>query len=275
MAFITKSNFNSIFYELEFVMKDDTNLNFSLYKKEFYFLSKIEQATLANQREVLKSPENIIKIYKKLKRVDTFTYVFEGLTPAYHKDKLCPNLGSKFINFQIPLPIREKGESEVLRFRSWFKENGHYLETKPDLFIAKLEIAFDVKINPEAIEIENSGIKEIENLNLNQLEERINDYLRAASKFYNDNPDKQQIIRRFQKLTFLYKRKDAITGNDTNLSDRELKSFLKEYDIKFKKPVMDLLLQYYMVQYNPELDFDGKLLEQLGFKPCIQCHNQT
>jgi hypothetical protein len=39
----------------------------------------------------------------------------------------------------------------------------------------------------------------------------------------------------------------------------------------FKKPFKDLLLQYLMVKYNPELKFNGLLLEQLNFKKCHKC----
>ena len=40
----------------------------------------------------------------------------------------------------------------------------------------------------------------------------------------------------------------------------------------FKKPFKDLLLQYLMVKYNPDLKFDGLLLDQLGFKMCHNCY---
>ena len=114
---------------------------------------------------------------------------------------------------------------------------------------------------------------------MNELEQRIDAVLSAAGKFFVDNPDKQTIIRRFQKRTFLANSPEPLLDpnkpedKEITLTDKELRSFLNEYDTKFKKPFKDLLVQYYMVKYNPELQFEGTLLEQLGFKACATCFN--
>jgi len=216
----------------------------------------------------------VIKIYKRRKREDKKRYVYEGLQPAYHSRTDCINLKSKYKNYEIPYEIIERGNEEIAKFRKWFKENQKFLEQKPDLFVAKLQIAFSLDSVPIAVDHDNSGTTEIDNLNLNELEERIDKILRSAGNFYKDNPDKQTIIKPFQKYTFLAYKTDPISSNDTELSDHELKSFLFEYDNKFKKPFKELLLQYFMVKHNPELQFDGLLLEQLGFKSCHACHEQ-
>jgi hypothetical protein len=39
-----------------------------------------------------------------------------------------------------------------------------------------------------------------------------------------------------------------------------------------KKPLKKYLLEYYRVTINPKLNFNDTILEQLGFKPCQQCH---
>ncbi len=80
------------------------------------------------------------------------------------------------------------------------------------------------------------------------------------------------MIRRFEKKTFLAYKEEAIRNNDTRYSDDAIKGFLKKYDEHFKKPVTELLIEYYKVQYNPELKFEGYLLEMLGFKACSACH---
>lgn len=250
-----------------------------IYKKDVYFINSSEEKRILSQKEFLREPANFLAFYKKRKKVDTFHYIYEGKSSSYHQDKNCPNIISKFTNFEVPKEIQESGRAEVERFRLWFKENYNFLIEKPDLFAAKLQIAFGLTTLPRIIEYDNSGITEIENLNLNELEQRIDAVLSAAGKFFIDNPDKQTIIRRFQKRTFLAKRQEPILDPNNeddkkiNLTDSELKSFLNEYDMKFKKPFKDLLLQYYMVKYNPELQFEGTLLEQLGFKPCSICVN--
>jgi hypothetical protein len=122
------------------------------------------------------------------------------------------------------------------------------------------------------IERDNSGVETIYNLNLSELEAEIDKIISEASRYFVNNKDKQHIIRRFQKLTFLAFRKGNIYKNDTELSDEELRQFLLEYDTKFKKPIKELLIQYYRIQYNPDLSFEGQLLERLNFKACSVCY---
>ena len=135
----------------------------------------------------------------------------------------------------------------------------------------KLEAEWDVRHSISDIEKDNSGIKEIENLNLFELERRIDGIISEAAKFFVSNPDKQEIIRRFQKITFLGYSSDVIYSNDTVLSDEELKKFLRQYDSEFKKPIKWLLREYFRVKYNPDLVFQGLLLEKLNFRQCAIC----
>jgi hypothetical protein len=114
-------------------------------------------------------------------------------------------------------------------------------------------------------------VKEIENYDLQELEREIDKIISQAGRFFVTNPDKQSILKRFQKLTFLAYSAKEIYSNDTGLSDPELKEFLMKYDLSFKKPLKRLLLEYYRVKYNPELSFQGKLLEQLNFRLCSSC----
>ena len=39
----------------------------------------------------------------------------------------------------------------------------------------------------------------------------------------------------------------------------------------FKKPIKTLLEQYYRVKYNPDLSFEGQLLDRLNFRACSVC----
>ena len=231
-AFITKSNLNSIVTSLEEIEQLNSADKTALYKHPIYFLHKNEIDRLLKQREFLKDPENVFKIYKKKKSVDSKKYIFEGAKPAYHTRKDCINLNSNFNNYEIPTEIQEKGDAEIEKFRKWFKSNQIYLSEKPDLFSLKLQIAFGLSIVPVVINHDNSGLTELDNLNLNDLEERIDSIIKAAGTFYKDNPDKQTIIKRFQKLTFLAYTKNEIKLNDTNYTDDELKSFLYEYDVR-------------------------------------------
>jgi hypothetical protein len=284
MAYITKYNSIGILRKINF--SSVQGLTGEIYKKQIYFFSPYEQNILIGIQELFKNPEDFIaEYYKEIKREDHLKFVFEGGKPAYHLNSNCERLNSKYVNFEIPFEIKERarergGEEEVKKvveeFRGWFKQNMHLIENDElEEFVKKLDIRWNVQIKPTAIERKNSGIEIKDNLTLEDLENRINEILREAGKYFRDNPNKQELIRRFAKYTFLAYTNKEIYSNNTVYSDNEIKEFLKEYDQNFKIPVKDLLLEYYRVKFNPDLKFEGKLLEQLGFKPCGLCYNEN
>lgn len=272
MVFLTKSN------SLRIISSIDTDkmnsLNGKVYKKPIYFFSTYEKNKLLGLKEFLKDPENFIReYYIPIENKDKMKYVFEGGKPAYHFKGDCSRLNSNFRNFEIPQAIKDKGKNEVIKFRKWFKEHQYLLE-KPDSFVENLRINFRVTVNPKAIDYDNSGSEAINNLNLNELEQKIDKYIVEAGKYYNNaTQEKKDIIRQFQKHTFLAYTKKEIRNNGTRFNDDIIKKFLRQYDIHFKKPIKDLLIEYYRVLHNPDLKFEGNLLDQLGFKACKSCEN--
>ena len=281
MAYITTSNFKRIIQKINF--KSIIENQRGVYKKPIYFLSKWETNFLLSMQAFMEKPEDFyIDIYKQLNVKDTFKYVFESeLAPAYHTDLKCERLNSTYKNFVIPFEIiarvREQGGNEedekarVIEFRAWFKSNIELFQNAPTQFLRKLDIDWNVQRKLTEIEKDNSGNECFENYNLADLENQIDSIISAAGRFFNSNPDKQSIIRRFQKLTFLAYKIDKIENNDTILNDQELKEFLKKYDDQFKKPIIKLLMEYYKVKYNPNLSFEGKILERLNFRECSCC----
>jgi hypothetical protein len=272
MAYLTIANSIQILKRVD--GKKFENTKGTIYKKPIFFFSKYEENILLGLQELWKDPENFIDLYyAPIEKKDNLNYIFEGGKPAYHFDSACKKLNSSFTNFEIPQAIKEKGIETVQKFRKWFKQNMHLLE-KPEIFSMRLFHAFNIEVNPKAIDFDNSGVREKENLNLKELEERIDGIIKNAGSFWHQNSDKQTIIRRFQKYTFLAYKRDEIHSNDTGLSDLELKGFLRLYDIDFKKPIKDLLVEYYRVKFNPNLQFEGRLLEQLGFRACKSCQGE-
>lgn len=270
MAFITVSNSKKLIKRLE--LSTFEKITESIYKKEIYFFSKKEKSILLGIRELLKDPDNFyIEYYNPVVMVDSLKYIYEEQQPAYHINSSCTRLNANFQNFGIPDEIKARGENEIRQFRQWFKENSYLLE-KPDVFEMRLHARWGIISNPYSIEYSNSGIEDFSNLSLMELENKIDSILKDAAKYYKENPEKQILIKRFGKLTFLAYVSSDIYRNDTGLNDDELKDFLKFYDFTFKQPVRELLIQYYRVLYNPEMTFDGVLLDKLNFKPCGECH---
>lgn len=281
MAYITKSNSQRILRKIN--LADIGDIEGEVYKKPIYFLSKFEIKYLLLMQSLLKDPEKFaIEVYKPIVNKDTFQFVYESeQPPAYHTNKNCERLTAGFKNFEIPFEIKERAKEQggeelekmqVQKFRDWFKKHFELFQTDSEGFLKRLDIDWNVQRRVNEIEKDNSGIENIENYNLADLEKEIDKIITEAGRFFTSNPDKQSIIRRFQKLTFLAYKKDEITSNDTGLSDEELKKFLLHYDITFKKPIKKYLLEYYRVKYNPDLSFEGKLLERLNFRECSVCN---
>ena len=248
----------------------------NVYKKPIYFFNKREVQLLLGFKELYRDPENFLKeYYKPIVTEDKFKYIYEGVKPAYHTGSDCDRLLSNFKNFEIPLLIRENGEQAVIEFREWFKTVQKVFNETPMIFEALLFSRYGIQSNIGEVDYKNSGAEEKENLDLPELEKRIDSLLNEAGSFFrNSDSVHQNIIRKLGKLTFLAYSYKKIYSNDSGMSDEALKGFLGSYDIKFKKPIKVLLREYYRVLYNPEMKFEGKLLEALGFRPCGSCHGQ-
>lgn len=271
MAYLTKFNAQRIVTSNDF--KATGNLDGEVYKIPIYFFSYFEKNKLIGMQKLLEDPTEFIShYYVPITVEDNFQYVFEGKKPAYHLKSDCERLNSSYQNFKIPDEIKKKGKEEVIKFRTWFVANRDLME-KPDVFVMRVESAFGIKLNVTEITRDNSGIDLQENLDLQTLEDRIDNLIREAGTYFkNADAEKQAILRKFQKLTFLAYKNGELTSNNTRFTDDVLKKFLMQYDIHFKRPLVQLLLEYYRVKLNPELKFEDGLLDQLGFTKCSKCY---
>ena len=269
MSFITLANTNKIIYSSDI---KNIDLEGSVYKIPIYFFSKYEENALLAIQELLKDPENYFKeIYLPYEAVDTYSYVYEGQKPGYHEYSCCPRLNSDFQNFEIPTGIKDQGIEAVEEFRNWF-DSVRYLLDKPDVFVARLHARWGINTNPKAIDMDNSGSVEFENITIEELEKRIDSRIKEAGRFYYRNDKNKAILNRYSKYTFLAKIKDPIKTNDTGYTDDEVKDLLSDYYLTFKRPLKADLIEYYRLKLNPEIIMEGLLLERLGFKACGHCH---
>ncbi len=269
MAYITLANAEKIVFNVNIKSLDLTG---NIYKQPIYFFSKYEENCLLAIKEFLKNPEFFFnEIYVPVALKDTCSFVYEGNEPAYHNKNNCPLLLSDYLNYEIPEAIKEQGFEAVKIFRRWFKEN-EYLLDKPDVFVMRLELAWGIRTHPNSIKKENSGSIEKENYNLAELEKTIDSLIKKAGKYYYACTKNTTILKRFSKYTHIAYINDHIKNNYTGYKDEEIKSFLKDYYEQFKKPLKSLLIEYFRLKLNPELKFEGYLLEQLNFKPCRMCN---
>lgn len=271
MAYITLANTNKIIFDSDL---KGLNLEGQVYKMQIYFLSSYEESSLLAIQELLKDPEKYFTtIYKPYKPKDTYSLVYEGKKPGYHKFSCCPMLNSDYQNFPIPEAIKEKGQLAVVEFREWFKTVEHLLE-KPDVFVMRLKAKYGIETNPQAINKDNSGNTAIKNETIEEIETRIDGLIKDAGRFYYANEKNTKILKRFSKWTFLAYKSEKIDGNETGYSDEEVRSLLKEYDETYKRPLKSNLIEYYRLKFNPEIKMEGYFLEKLGFKSCGHCYRE-
>jgi hypothetical protein len=273
MSFITISNSKKLIRKIDEQQFD--KIAESIYKRDAYFFSSREDANLKGIRELFKDLENFILVYyKPIEIRDSYRFVFPETQPAYHKDDSCDRLKSSFSNIEVPIEIQEKGPNEVIKFRQWYLSTD-FDKDNPKDYIEKVqkEFIYVGPINPRSITYENSGVDEKKDYTLEELEKEIDDILNKCEAYFNDNPNIRNIIYRYQKLTFLGYIDGALKNNNSGLSDEQLKSFLRSYDQTFKRPVKERLVEYYRIKFNPEMQFEGELLEKLGFRHCSHCIN--
>lgn len=267
-VYITKANSARISNKIDKSKLE--NLKRDIYKSKIYMFNKNEEMKLLAIQEFFDNPEKFIKeFYNEVQNKDTFRYVWEGIAPAYHTNINCEKLNNEYLNYEIPTEIRERGIAEVRKFRQWFNENRYLLE-KPDVFVFRLQAAFKVQTNPNAIRIGNSGPKAHHNLTIEQIEAKIDELLEQVFIYEISEEKIKNIIKAFGKIAFISKDKKSF-NNHTLYSDDEIYSVLDEYQDTYKKPIYDWLIEYYMAKLNPKLQFPGKLLDEIGFHKCRAC----
>lgn len=273
MAYITNSNAASIVQRTDITK---VNITGHIYKLPIFFFSRFEANLLLVIKEFIKDPELFFKdLYVPLPaHKDTFFYIYDydGKKPAYHKTTNCERLNSAFENFVIPKQIRDKGKGDVLEFRQWFKTVEDIFKTDKQAFVFRLFTKYGIQTNPEALGKDNSGHQYFTNLDLTNVEIKIDALIKEAGKYYYASEKNTIILKRFSDKTFLAYRTDPIENNNTGYTDEEVRAFLQEYDKTFKIPLKIMLREYYRVKYNPDLNFSGILLDNLGFKPCSSCY---
>lgn len=198
-------------------------------------------------------------------RPDTKTYVYEGGKPCYHIDKKCPFLSSDFPRITIPDTVRKKGDSEVARYRKWWKDGGgkDYYQNKSS-FLLTIKAEFQLSEGDLSIyesNFENSGkanfSDRLEIMTLEQLKSEIDVLQEQLNDFkQNDLVWKIKYMESY-KIKKIYK-------NYVNASD-----FISFADKKSK--LMECIFNF----LKKESCFDGQIeesiLQSLGFLKCRHC----
>lgn len=272
MVYITNSNRKKL---LQPIAK--TAIGGDVYKKVINYFDKEEEKALLVLRCFYENPEKFFSIYEKVEKgADTRTMVFEGVSPAYHKDRLCNRLNADYINYFIPLEIVEKdkaGDEEIInKYRNWFIGHQALILDNPQAFNEKLQAHWRVApVNMKSVVVENSGVTETYNYNLEELEYSIDKLLEDALAFIHSSSDETKLFC-FDKVLSLTEKNSIVSRLRFNgvILDNVL-GVRKEFDEKFKAPLKDLLEEWYKIL--PRItEMRGQLLEKYGFKSCSECY---
>lgn len=286
--FITKSNFVRISKKYSPQIDSD---NDSVYTTEIPFLSEVERKGILTIKQFLiNSKDNLIQFKANGHIEDTYSYVNEEARYAkYHSDCNCKGLHSIYRDIEIPIEIKYKNgigtidHAGVEAFRNWFKQTEitNLYNTNQQKFIEKLQLKFNLKNPPRPVEIGNGETHEMTNMSFSAITLEIDKILKSVDTFYNQSENHKNVLvtNRFSTKTFLVTSKRfrdvPINNNFTNLPDKEVRIILTEFYNKVKKPILDLLTNYWILKLNSLLDFNKNLLEQLKFQPCKLCIHES
>jgi hypothetical protein len=101
----------------------------------------------------------------------------------------------KKLSVYFPEEIKSKGKGAVIEFRIWFETIKHLYLFQPDTFVFRLHAKYGIITNPKAIKHENSGVFELENPSITELEQEIDKLIKEAGRFYYSSEKNTEILK--------------------------------------------------------------------------------
>jgi hypothetical protein len=281
--FITRSNFLRIAKEVQLTPEQ---LLKPIYKSHIFFLNKLEIQLILSVKQVLEDIKRKAAILRKSGQLkDTFTYVNEyARYSKYHVDKNCEALNSDFKDIYIPAEIKHKAGEEALdiprinEFRAWMKspEIVEWYNNDPEKFYDKMQIKFFLQNRLQNEKIVNKGIQEISNLSATELEKKIDEIISYSLDYCYETNAKAKILMGCDLRLHTYyatseKYRIQKIPYNTAYTDAEVRQVLLEYHQTIKAPLINSLIDYYIISINEGLYFSKNIMEELEFKPCRMC----
>lgn len=177
---------------------------------------------------------------------------------------------SEYKNYEIPVQITE---DKIEEYRAFFIKNIDLFERNQAAFYANVELKFNVRIeNVKKIQASNTGEVGVENSIIKSEAMLLNDiamHVNEMINFKNSNENTQRTISNFGFNTPKAIKNAASPSH--NLNDDDLAKVKEWHELKNK--LKDLIISHLIARYNPELSFNGGMLDELGFKKCRSCYS--
>ena len=223
-----------------------------------------------------KNTRNAVCRFSKIEKPkDSFRYVQPEKSPSYHNDPNCERLHAEFERTLIPKEISDRGVEKIKEFRKWWNDHEQLRVENPEAFVARINLVF--RTNLKGFEVEkknNSGVKEFNNVSIEIINDRIFQKFNDLFLWAKEDKKRTDIFVRFAYLSYLGNTSKHIVNNPTSYSETEIKEVLK-YIHPQKLDIIKDLKALYLKTYNPELGFERKLLDELGFEPCAMCYESN
>lgn len=269
-VYITKHNSKKLLKQFDI---KNSVVNEFVSEIEFKWFHEYEVKHLLALRLLYSNSKAFFKKYNKINTFDTFTYFQEGNKPSFHNSITCKNLYSSFSNFKITPEMRKKGLTE--KVRDWYKEQRFKYnienERDRDIIITNCKLKFGLHETPEFVHYVNKGIEDNANYNIETIKERLENSIKNANSFYESDNEIKLILDQYGKKVYFENNEFFGLENAPTKSHIVLKEFAEIY----KSKVAYWLAEYYRIQFNKEIAFEGNLLEKLGFQECSFCNGNT
>jgi len=267
-VYVTQSKINSILQKVD-LFKSGVEIGDLYFTDLTKILSTPELKLLALYQEMLKDPENLLLTkYVKKEYKDSKRFVYESSHPSYHKDHCCKKLSASFENFEIPVEIKQKGDDEIKKYRTFFKSNINLYHKNFDTFMAQAKMKFNLKNPPKEVDYKNSGTEMVFNATGSDIETRINELLLEMESYRKSSAEINKEISLSGYATHKVKTNDE-HGNWVRKAD--IKGSVICIWHAYKNELKNLLKEYFRIKLNPEFKFDVNILEQLNFRACQHC----
>ncbi len=201
---------------------------------------------------------------------DTHTMLFEKHKPAYHKNKECIRLHADYVNYYIPNEVRERGDTEVDRFRKFVKgllNKGYKLEDEGTIIAIKAEFQFSDK-NFGKIEENNSGkmdfMHALDSMNLLEIHAQIAQIIHKLNMFSSQSEIYRQVYRLRYREPYMIRK---LMKNKS----KEQKNIAEELKLLKENLLLSLIASYKKENNFNQSDIEEELLQELNFVPCSTC----
>ena len=264
LVYITESKLQNISYSL--ARKYGTrNMKFhdiELERRLTKVLSRGEMNLLASFQLLCDDSNDALVQYVRVGHLYTNDNLLfsSASSHRYHSSPACKNMRTEFKNYLIPAEITTQRDPALINeFRRFAEEHWDLYLNGDNQFYLKMKMRFRLSSEIKPVNLGNSGAATVENMKLEEIKEKVLMILDEAERFRNRDRDTYDIISRLGYAT--HKRTEAKKPGHP----------LYIWDKKYKAEIKSLLKTYFRIKLNPELAFDGRLLEQLGFERCKSC----